>query len=147
MRATSEASIEQLRGSHATALEEAKTSYEAALQDQVNTLERSITSKKVELQATQDDLAKAKAALAASLPEIEALRAQLEEAKVAATSIALDMLSYQSRDEDTRQEPDARERWALDRLCDELFERGGLVPVSAKCVPVQQIESPCLRLS
>ena len=54
------------------------------------------------------------------------------EAKVAATSIALDMLNYQSWEGDSRLEPDARERWALGRLCYELFERGGLVPVSSK---------------
>lgn len=31
---------------------------------------------------------------------------------------------------------DENERWALERLCDALLERGGLVPVSSKCVKV-----------
>lgn len=29
---------------------------------------------------------------------------------------------------------DLKERWALDRLCDELLEKGALVPLSKRCV-------------
>lgn len=35
-------------------------------------------------------------------------------------------------DENDSREQDGKERWALDRLCEALLERDGLVPVSAK---------------
>lgn len=34
--------------------------------------------------------------------------------------------------EEEEGEPDVKERWALDRLCDELLEKGALVPLSKK---------------
>lgn len=33
------------------------------------------------------------------------------------------------------EEDEWKEGWALDRLCEALLGRGGLVPVSKKCVP------------
>lgn len=49
---------------------------------------------------------------------------------------------------DGGEEEDVRERWALERLCDALIERGALVPLAKKCVavPVHQ-PSPRVELT
>jgi ribosomal biogenesis protein LAS1 len=63
-----------------------------------------------------------KAAIDSTLREIERW---LAEATVAASiNTGLDLGSYQS----STVEPSLNENWALDRLCDELLERGILVP-------------------
>lgn len=64
-----------------------KADHLATAQEQVNTLEKTISGQTLELRATQDDLNKAKAALAASVPELEALKAQLAEANQSAETV------------------------------------------------------------
>jgi hypothetical protein len=51
-------------------------------------LEKQISKQNLELKATQDDLAKAKAALAASLQDLQELKSHLEEARKDAESVA-----------------------------------------------------------
>ncbi|TDL28895.1 Las1-domain-containing protein [Rickenella mellea] len=58
---------------------------------------------------------------------IRAIERWAGEAKVASTPAA----AFGGWDADT-QEGDMRERWALDRLCEELLARDGMVPVSPK---------------
>ncbi|KZT30690.1 hypothetical protein NEOLEDRAFT_1053426 [Neolentinus lepideus HHB14362 ss-1] len=88
LRAESQATIEQLREAHQLTIEGLKAEHEAALETQVKTLEKHITSLQLELKATQDDLLKAKAALVAAAPEVDALKVQLEEARNAASAVA-----------------------------------------------------------
>lgn len=84
----SQETIEELIASHQAQINELRSEGLATLEEQVSALEKTIHSKNIELKATQDDLAKAKAALSATVPEIEALNKQLAEAKVSASSIA-----------------------------------------------------------
>ncbi|KAI5123562.1 hypothetical protein M0805_003381 [Coniferiporia weirii] len=88
LRTQSQAMIEQLNAAHKSYIEELKAEHEAILDSKVKVLEKTISSQSLELKATQDDLAKAKAALAASVPEIEALKKQIEEAEKAAAVVA-----------------------------------------------------------
>ena len=80
--------MQQLIASHQAQVNDLRSEGLANLDDQVTALEKTINNKNIELKATQDDLAKAKAALSATAPEIDALRQQLEEAKAATSSIA-----------------------------------------------------------
>lgn len=89
LRAQSQASIDQLRASHNASIEDAKSSFDSSLEEQVKHVEKQLATQSLELRATQDDLAKAKAALSNAAPEVDSLRAQLEEAKAAvATAVA-----------------------------------------------------------
>lgn len=78
--------IEQLNAGHKSYIEELKAEHQSLLDNNVKTLEKTNTSLSLELKATSDDLAKAKAALSASVPEMEALKKQLEDAEKAATA-------------------------------------------------------------
>ena len=60
-------------------MEDAQASHQEALETQVNGLEKQISTLKLELKATQDDLAKAKAGLEAALALEGTLRTQIEE--------------------------------------------------------------------
>lgn len=53
------------------------------------------------------------------------------EAKVAA-DISAATLEWDASEVDGPEPEDTRERWALDKLCDALLEKGGLVPLSKK---------------
>ena len=76
----------------------------------------------------------------------------LAECRVAASGAAGEGSTWRT----TAQAPegDAKELWALDRLCDCLFEKGVLVPLSKKCVsplltgPVEltHVENGCTRV-
>ncbi|TFY79764.1 hypothetical protein EWM64_g4252 [Hericium alpestre] len=88
LRAESQSTIEQLRAAHQSTVDSLKAEHEEALQSQVQTLENRLNSQNTELKATGEDLAKAKAALTASLQEVEALKSQLEQARQAAASVA-----------------------------------------------------------
>lgn len=79
LRAQSQATIEQLRLAHQVALDETRASHEEVLETQVKALDKQISSLNVELKATQDDLAKAKAGLEAALSLEGTLRSQLEQ--------------------------------------------------------------------
>jgi len=83
LRAESQATMEQLRAAHQSSIEEMKNEHANLLDSQVKALEKQINNQTLELRATQDDLAKAKAALEASRAEVETLTAQLDEAKAA----------------------------------------------------------------
>jgi chromosome segregation ATPase len=80
LRAQSQASIDQLRASQESTVNSLKAEHAAELDAKVKALEKKLASQALELQATQDDLGKAKAAVAATKPEIDSLKAQLEEA-------------------------------------------------------------------
>lgn len=60
-----------------------KADYEQVLASQVGELEKRLSNQSLELRATQDDLAKAKAALDSTRAETESLKAQLEDARAA----------------------------------------------------------------
>lgn len=70
-------------------------------------------------------------------PKITGLLRDVErwiaEAEVAA-GITLDAVGWESHQtpEISTQEGNMKERWALDRLCDELLEKGGVVPLSKR---------------
>lgn len=80
--------IEQLKTAHESFIAGLKAEHEAALDAKVKSLDKTINSQALELKATQDDLAKAKAALSASMAEIETLKKQLGEAEKAASAVA-----------------------------------------------------------
>lgn len=84
----SQATIEQLNAAHKTIIDELKAEHEAALDAKVKSLDKAISNQTLELKATQDDLAKAKAALSASLQEVDASKKQIEEAEKAASTVA-----------------------------------------------------------
>ena len=72
-------------------------------------------------------------------PEITTILREVErwiaEAKAAA-NIATVNWNVAFADDADREDLDVKERWALDRLCDELLEKEVLVPRSKKCVLV-----------
>ena len=65
-----------------------KKEHAALLDSQIKSLEKQITSQSLDLKATQDDLAKAKAALETSKAEIASVTAQRDEVKAAAAACA-----------------------------------------------------------
>lgn len=101
LRAESQASIEQLRAAHQNTIDGIKADHQAALDSQVKALEKKLQSRDLELKATQEDLSKAKSALAASVPELESIKAQLDEARraseVVATSVSADQIAEVER--------------------------------------------------
>ncbi|KZP10531.1 hypothetical protein FIBSPDRAFT_801088 [Athelia psychrophila] len=86
LRAKSQASIEELRSAHQSNLEDLKKEHAALLESEVKSLEKRISTQRLELKATQDDLAKAKAGLEASRAEVANLTGQLQVAKVSASA-------------------------------------------------------------
>lgn len=68
-----------MQQAHQTSLNDAQASHEEALETQVKGLEKQISTLKLELKATQDDLAKAKAGLEAALALEGTLRKHIEE--------------------------------------------------------------------
>ncbi|KIM47878.1 hypothetical protein M413DRAFT_15962 [Hebeloma cylindrosporum] len=84
LRSTSNATIEQIQSANIIALENIKADHASALEDEVNGLQKQITKLNIELKATQDDLAKAKAALETSHNEVETLTKQRDEARAQA---------------------------------------------------------------
>jgi chromosome segregation ATPase len=84
LRAESNATLEQLRTANQTAVDALKTEHDCALQEQTNALQKIIDDRSLELKATQDDLAKAKAALGSAQSEVENLKSELDELRAAA---------------------------------------------------------------
>lgn len=80
LREQSKASLEQLKTAHRSEIDSINSSHEETLAGKAKTLDKQITSLKLELSATQDDLAKAKGALATAASEVEAMKAQLDQA-------------------------------------------------------------------
>lgn len=95
LRAESQATIEQLRTAHQSTVDGLKADHEDILASQVGDLEKKLSNQSLELRATQDDLAKAKASLESSRLDTESLKAQLEDARVAfvAASASADQAS------------------------------------------------------
>ncbi|KAL4070827.1 hypothetical protein J3A83DRAFT_3283785 [Scleroderma citrinum] len=90
LREESQASIEQLRTAHESFVSDLQAEQQATLDSEVNTLEQKLNSQGLELRATQDDLAKAKAALEAARLENEGLGAQLEDTRAAIVAASAD---------------------------------------------------------
>ncbi|KAL4069722.1 hypothetical protein V8B97DRAFT_2024442 [Scleroderma yunnanense] len=90
LREESQASIEQLRTAHESFVSDLQAEQQATLESEVNTLEQKLNSQGLELRATQDDLAKAKAALEAARLENEGLGAQLEDTRAAIVAASAD---------------------------------------------------------
>ena len=88
LRENSDGSIEQLRTSHQTTVEGLKVDHEAALASQAQTFQKQLFTRTLELKATSEDLAKAKATISASLQEVESLKVQLDEARRVAQATA-----------------------------------------------------------
>jgi chromosome segregation ATPase len=88
LRAQSQATIEQLRSAQESTIAELKAQHESAIESQVKSLEKKLAGRDLELNATHEDLVKAKAALAASGPEMESLRTQLGNASKDAQQLA-----------------------------------------------------------
>ena len=88
LRENSADSIEQLRKSHQATVEGLKVDHEAALDSQAQTFQKQLSTQALELKATSEDLAKAKATLNTSLQEVESLKVQLDEARRAAQATA-----------------------------------------------------------
>jgi conserved oligomeric Golgi complex subunit 6 len=84
LREKSEDAIEQLRASHQATIDGLKTDHEGELASQAQTFQKQLSSQSLELKATAEDLAKAKAAHSTSLQEVEALKVQLDETRQAA---------------------------------------------------------------
>lgn len=72
--------MEQLRTAHQSTIESLKAEYEEALRSQVAAQEKRFSSQTLELKATQDDLAKSKAALNQVSQELESVKGQLTSA-------------------------------------------------------------------
>lgn len=75
--------MDQLVASHKSRIDDLNTEHAAALESKVKALEKTISNQSLELKATQDDLAKAKSALAASVPELEAWKKKADDAEKA----------------------------------------------------------------
>ncbi|KAG2044988.1 hypothetical protein BDR03DRAFT_848058 [Suillus americanus] len=95
LRAESQTTIEQLRTAHQSTVDGLKADHEDVLASQVSDLEKKLSNQSLELRATQDDLAKAKAALESSRSDTESLKAQLEDVRAAfvAASASADQAS------------------------------------------------------
>jgi chromosome segregation ATPase len=88
LRENSDGAIEQLRTSHKATVEGLKVDHEAALASQAQTFQKQLSNQALELKATSEDLAKAKATINVSLQEVESLKVQLDEARRAAQASA-----------------------------------------------------------
>ncbi|KAG6862427.1 hypothetical protein C0995_011867 [Termitomyces sp. Mi166 len=88
LRASSTASIEQLQAANQSALEDIKAEHANLLDSEVGRLEKIITTLKLDLKATQDDLVKAKTSLETARAEVENLVQQRDDARASASSAA-----------------------------------------------------------
>lgn len=84
LRSTSNATIEQIQSANIIALENIKADHASSLENEVNSLQKQISKLNIELKATQDDLAKAKAALETSYKDVETLIKQRDAARAEA---------------------------------------------------------------
>jgi chromosome segregation ATPase len=84
LRANSSSTIIQLQEVNRNSLEELKAEHASALETEVGSLNKHLNKLKLDLKATQDDLAKAKTSLEASRGEIESLIQQRNDARAQA---------------------------------------------------------------
>ncbi|KAJ7169747.1 hypothetical protein C8R46DRAFT_1265230 [Mycena filopes] len=87
LRSESGSTMDQVRAAHESALENLKADHASALESTVGGLEKQISKLNLELKATQEDLAKAKANVDIARSEVESLTAQHEEARAALSAI------------------------------------------------------------
>ena len=83
LRAQSQEALDQVRAAHDNTVKELQAAHEEALSTSSKSLEKKLNSVGLELRATQDDLAKAKANLTAAQNEVDALTAQVKQTKEA----------------------------------------------------------------
>jgi conserved oligomeric Golgi complex subunit 6 len=81
LRSQSHSSLDALKAGHAAELANLKTDHTNELDNLTKNYEKQLSSRALDLKATQDDLAKAKASLDTSRREIEKLTAQRDEAR------------------------------------------------------------------
>ena len=81
LRATSNATVEQIQAANQVALEALKADHQSALESESNSLNKQIDKLTLELKATQDDFSKTKAALEILKSEMDSLSKQLDEAR------------------------------------------------------------------
>ncbi|KAF9787336.1 hypothetical protein BJ322DRAFT_717960 [Thelephora terrestris] len=88
LRAESAASLDQVTQFHENTIRDLKAEHTAILEEQTGDLSKQISKLTFELKATQDDLAKSKAALDTSARELRTLEDQLEVARATAEIVA-----------------------------------------------------------
>jgi len=88
LRTESAASLERVTQFHESAITGLKAEHAAVLEEQTGDLSKQISKLTLELKATQDDLAKSKAAFNASAQELKSLKTQLEAARATAEVLA-----------------------------------------------------------
>ncbi|KAF8634488.1 hypothetical protein AX15_000926 [Amanita polypyramis BW_CC] len=86
LRASSNATIEQVRAASQTTVDELKVEHSSMLESEVKALEKQISNLNVELKAAKDDLQKAKALLDVARSETETLTKQRDEALASAAN-------------------------------------------------------------
>lgn len=82
-RATSHATIEEIKQSNKIAVDSLKADHTSQLETELHTLQKKINNLTLELKATQDDLAKAKSSQELSVAEVSSLTKQLAAARAA----------------------------------------------------------------
>ncbi|KAJ7103667.1 hypothetical protein B0H15DRAFT_228317 [Mycena belliarum] len=87
LRAESSSTMQQVVAAHETSLQDLKAEHASALETTVGDLEKQISKLNLELKATQDDLAKAKANVELARSEVENLTNQRDEARTALTAV------------------------------------------------------------
>jgi DNA repair exonuclease SbcCD ATPase subunit len=90
--------MEQLRAAHQDTINGLKAEHAATLESRVKALEKKLSNQDLELKATQDDLAKAKASLDVARTEVESLIAQRDEARNEAAAAAASSAPDQSEE-------------------------------------------------
>ncbi|KAK0464960.1 uncharacterized protein EV420DRAFT_1301516 [Desarmillaria tabescens] len=87
VRTNFDSTIAQMAATHHSAMEDLKAEHASTLEAQAKMLEKQITNLTLDLKATQDDLAKAKASFESARAEIDTLTAQRDEARAAAAAV------------------------------------------------------------
>ncbi|KAJ7492753.1 hypothetical protein FB451DRAFT_1219483 [Mycena latifolia] len=100
LRAESSSTMQQVAAAHESSLQDLKAEHASVLESTVGGLEKQISKLNLELKATQDDLAKAKANVVELRSEVESLTAQRDEARAALA--AAPEISPQHAEEVTR---------------------------------------------
>lgn len=95
--------LEELRNGHTVTVDGLKAEHAAALASLEQTVQKQLSNQSLELKATSEDLTKAKAALTASLQELELLKSQLAAAQQDVASAAASAPADQSAEVDRLQ--------------------------------------------
>jgi conserved oligomeric Golgi complex subunit 6 len=87
LRAQSQETMDQIRAAHDNTIQEHQAAHEEVLSTSSKSLEKKLNSAGLELRATRDDLAKAKANLTAAQNEVAALSVQVNQLKETLTAV------------------------------------------------------------